>query len=240
MQAVVIAGGKGTRLYPLTKNIPKALIPIEETPILEIIVRQLSHHGFTELVFATNHMHDQIYDYFGDGTKFDVSIDYSKEEIPLGTAGPISLLERLTDDILVINCDIFSDVDFGDFVMYHKSENNTATILSVKKEEKYPYGVIKIIGETFEDIIEKPTLSFKIYGGAAVLNQQVIRELKRGEPKEMPDLLRDLKVKGHKIGIYDFSGMWIDIGNRDSYTRALELANVKSLCFNFGRNGKYG
>ncbi|MBU0460623.1 MAG: NTP transferase domain-containing protein [Nanoarchaeota archaeon] len=223
MKAVVIAGGKGTRLYPLTEGIPKGLVRVGDTPILEIIVHQLCYYGFNDITFATNHHHEQIEEYFEDGRKFDVSISYSKEDRPLGTAGPISLLKNMDEDFLVMNCDILTDLNFEELMNYHRNQQNYATVLSIKREERYPYGVLKINDGQVINVVEKPKLSFDVYGGISIFKPGVVAHFDRERKKDLPDLLRELSQDGERIGAFSFEGIWIDIGNLQNYEKALEI-----------------
>lgn len=223
MKAVVIAGGKGTRLYPLTEELPKGLVRVGDTPILEIIVSQLRYYGFDDITFATNHRHEQVEEYFEDGRNFEVSISYSKEDKPLGTAGPLSLLENVDDDFLVMNCDILTDLNFEELVNYHRNQKNYATVLSVKREERYPYGVLKTTNGQVINVVEKPKLSFDVYGGISIFNPSVVAHLDRGKKKDLPNLLRELNQEGESIGAFSFEGIWVDIGNLQNYEKALEV-----------------
>mgnify|MGYP001577107171 CR=1 FL=1 len=221
MKCVIIAGGKGTRLFPLTKEIPKALVKIGEIPILEIIIKQLSSYDICDITLATNHYHEKVFDYFGHGDRLNVRIKYIKEKMPLGTAGSISLLENIEDDFMVMNCDILTNLNFDNFIGYHLSQGNHATILSVRREEVYPYGTLKIVKGVLDEIIEKPKLSFDIYGGISVFKPSVIKQMKSGERRDLPTLLTDLCKAKHKVSVYNFDGLWIDIGSIESYAKAV-------------------
>src|SRR5271157_3249737 len=134
MQAVILAGGKGTRLQPFTISIPKPLMPIDDLPILEIVLRQLKYYGFTEIIMAVNHLANLIMAFFGDGDKFGLNVHYSLEDTPLGTAGPITLIENLDDNFLVMNGDILTTLDYGDLVDFHLQNGNDITIATHRKQ----------------------------------------------------------------------------------------------------------
>ena len=196
---------------------------VGDTPILEIIVSQLHYYGFDNITFATNHHHEQIKEYFEDGRNFDVSISYSREDKPLGTAGPISLLEDVDDDFFVMNCDILTDLNFKELMNCHKNQRNYATVLSIKREERYPYGVLKVNDGQVTNVVEKPKLSFDVYGGISIFNPNVVAHFDRGKKKDLPDLLRELSQDGERIGAFSFGGIWVDIGNLQNYEKALEI-----------------
>ncbi len=132
-RAIILAGGKGTRLKPYTIVLPKPLVPIGETPILEIIIKQLIRHGFTHITLTVNHMEDIIKAFFGDGSKWNINIDYSLEDKPLSTMGPLKLIDDLPNDFLIMNGDILTDLNFGEFYNNHIENNNIFTISFTKK-----------------------------------------------------------------------------------------------------------
>jgi NDP-sugar pyrophosphorylase family protein len=231
MQAVILAGGKGKRLYPLTAVIPKPLMPINETPILEIVLRQLKNNGFNDVIIAVNYMADLIMAIFGKGEKFGLNITYSVEDKPLGTAGPLSLIENLDDDFLVMNGDLLTTINYADLFDYHKKNNNDATISSYKKEVKIDLGVLKIEDGKFTNYIEKPTYKFDVSMGIYIFNKSTLNYLKKNEQKDMPDLMLNLKQAGKKVGCYQGDYYWLDIGRREDYEQAVEIFEQRKKDF---------
>ena len=142
-RAVILAGGKGTRLRPYTLSLPKPLVPVGDMPVLEIIIRQLKMSGFDHITLAVNHMSEVIKAFFGDGSKWDLEIDYSEETKPLGTMGPLTRIMDLPDDFLVMNGDIISDLHYGNFFEFHKRNKSIFTISSFERDEMVDYGVLE-------------------------------------------------------------------------------------------------
>lgn len=231
MQAVILAGGKGKRLYPLTAVIPKPLMPINETPILEIVLRQLKNNGFNDVIIAVNYMADLIMAIFGKGEKFGLNITYSVEDKPLGTAGPLSLIENLDNDFLVMNGDLLTTINYADLFEYHKKNKNDATISSYKKEVKIDLGVLKIEDGKFTNYIEKPTYKFDVSMGIYIFNKSTLNYLKKNEQKDMPDLMLNLKQAGKKVGCYQGDYYWLDIGRREDYEQAVEIFEQRKKDF---------
>ena len=196
MQAVILAGGKGTRLKPFTTYLPKPLVPLGEMPILEIILRQLKYYGFTDITLAVSHLAEIIMAFFQRGEKLGLNINYSQEDKILGTAGPLSLIENLDENFLVMNGDILSTINFGDFWNYHLTNNADMTIATYKKEVKIDLGVLKIDNEEFQDYIEKPTYHFDVSMGIYVMNQSVLSLIPKNEKLDIPALV----PKGERTG----------------------------------------
>ena len=142
-RAVILAGGRGTRLQPYTIALPKPLVPVGNIPVMEIIIMQLKQYGFTHITLAVNHMSEIIKAFFGDGAKWDIRIDYSEEEEPLGTMGPLRIIDDLPDNFLVMNGDVIADLDFSEFFQFHIDQNSIFTISSYERNEMVDYGVIE-------------------------------------------------------------------------------------------------
>jgi NDP-sugar pyrophosphorylase family protein len=223
MQAVILAGGKGTRLKPFTNAIPKPLVPIGDMPILEVVLRQLKHYGVDEIKLAVNHLARLIEAFFGKGEQFGLKISYSMEDRILGTAGPLRLLEGLDDNFIVMNGDLLTTIDFGDLYRSHVENACDVTIATFDKQVKIDLGVLKLEGDDFVDYIEKPTYYYRVSMGIYVLSKSVLAYIPKDEKFDMPDLVLALKKAGKKIrcyhGVYD----WLDIGRIEDYETAVDL-----------------
>jgi NDP-sugar pyrophosphorylase family protein len=221
IDAVVLVGGRGTRLAPYTADLPKALVPIGGIPVLEILVRRLHHCGVGRVVMAVGHLSSLITAYFGDGGRFDVSIDYSLEDKPLGTAGPLSLVQNLTDPFLVVNGDLLTDLDFRVMIRKHHSSGALATIGLFAREERIELGVIETDGQDrVTGYIEKPTYQYRASMGAYVFGRAVLPHVPANTSFDLPDLVRALiSARAHVAG-YEHKGYWLDIGRPEDYIRA--------------------
>ena len=223
MQAVIMAGGKGTRLAPYTTVFPKPLMPIGEMPILEIVIRQLKKHGFTRIVLAVGHLAGLIEAYFGDGSKWGVKIKYSREEKPLGTAGPLSLIDDLDENFLVMNGDLLTDIDYSDLMGFHMENGALSTICMYTKDVPISLGVLELDREgNIVDYIEKPTLKYKVSMGIYIFNKKILEHIEKGIYLDFPVLIKNLINKGENIRGYNFNGYWMDIGRHEDYSRVLE------------------
>jgi NDP-mannose synthase len=223
MQAVILAGGKGTRLKPFTNAIPKPLVPIGDMPILEVVLRQLRHFGVTNVKIAVNHLARLIEAFFGTGKDFGLEISYSMEESPLGTAGPLGILSDLEEDFLVMNGDLLTTIDYGDLFNFHRRLGSAATIATFAKEVKIDLGVLKMDGDTFVDYIEKPTYRFAVSTGVYVLSRRVLRRIPQGVKFDMPDLILELQRGGEAVRCYTGDYDWLDIGRVEDYETAAGL-----------------
>ena len=223
MQALILAGGEGTRLKPFTNVIPKPLVPIGDLPILEVVLRQLKHHGADRIILAVNKLARLIEAFFGDGSRLGLEIVYSLEDKPLGTAGPIRLVGNLDEDFIVMNGDLLTTIDYTDFFRRHKANRATATIATFQKEVKIDLGVLETKDDSFTNYIEKPTYHFTVSMGIYVLNRRVLRFIDGDRRFDMPDLVLALHNAGEKIVCYSGDYDWLDIGRIDDYERAVQL-----------------
>jgi NDP-sugar pyrophosphorylase family protein len=221
MRAIILAGGKGTRLAPLTEVVPKPLVPIDGKPILEIVIRQLAYYGFSHITLAVGYMSDLIRAYFQDGSKWGVTIDYSCEPSPLGTAGPLTLIKDLNQTFLVMNADILTNLDYRELIHYHQREGGVATIGAFQRQVRIDLGVIIQNGASrVKDYIEKPTTTHLVSMGVYVFEPQVLPMI-QGR-LDFPDLVKLLLGKGLPIHFYPFDGYWLDIGRHEDYQKASE------------------
>lgn len=223
MRAVILAGGKGTRLAPYTTILPKPLMPVGDMPILEIVIRQLAHHGFNELTLAVGHLAELLMAYCGDGSKFEVKIDYSREEQPLGTAGPIALVPNLNETFLVMNGDLLTTIDYSAMLKYHRERGALATIACYQRDVKIDLGVIDVDSENWvANYIEKPTYHYAVSMGIYIFEPAILSHIARNQHLDLPELILNLINEGKKVNVFNFDGYWLDIGRHDDYEQAIE------------------
>jgi|UniRef100_A0A7C3Z8K9 NDP-sugar pyrophosphorylase family protein len=230
MRVIILAGGKGVRLAPLTEVIPKPLVPLGGMPVMEVVIRQLAAQGFRRLTLAVGYLSELIQAYFQDGSRWGVNLDYSFEEEPLGTAGPLSRIPDLTDTFLVMNADILTNLDFRDLAAHHRDMGNIATIGAYECEVKIDLGVIIKNGRgRIRDYLEKPTSTHLVSMGVYVFEPAVLNFIDDSQYLDFPDLVKRLLAAGEPVGYYCFSGYWLDIGRHEDYYRASqEFAEKKS------------
>jgi NDP-sugar pyrophosphorylase family protein len=222
MQAIILAGGVGRRLQPFTAVLPKPLMPIGDVPILEVVVRQLRRHGFDDITMAVGHLAELLMAYFGDGRKLGVTIRYSREEQPLGTAGPLALVDRPAEPFLVMNGDLLTTLDYLDLWRQHRSRGCIATLATSRRDVKVDLGVIETDDERWvTGYIEKPTYHYTISTGIYVFEPAALDYIPSGRRMDLPELVLKLLGSGQRVGAYPFSGMWLDIGRLDDYERAV-------------------
>ncbi|HBF39615.1 MAG TPA: nucleotidyl transferase [Firmicutes bacterium] len=221
-QVFIMAGGKGSRLDPFTKILPKPLIPVGDKPIIEIIMNGFRKYGFNNFIVSLNYKAEIIKLYFLENTN-GFNISYTHEDTPLGTAGALQLAkDRLSETFIVSNCDVIIDVDFDKLLTFHQQNKNFATVVGVVKHMQIPYGVIEMKDNKLHQMTEKPEYDFIINSGVYVLEPQIIDLIPENEPYNMPDLLLKAKENGHKIGVFPVSNKWFDIGQWEEYQSTLE------------------
>lgn len=222
MRAVVLAGGKGTRLAPYTTVLPKPLMPIGEVPILEVVLRQLGHHHFDDVSLAVGYLAELLMAYCGDGSKFGIKLDYSRESQPLGTAGPIALVDRLSDTFLVMNGDLLTTIDYTKMLAQHRASGAITTVATYDKTVKIDLGVLELSKEgRIVDYIEKPTMRYPVSMGIYLFDARVLSFIPKGERLDLPDLVKKLMAAGEKVMAYRHEGYWLDIGRHDDYQEAV-------------------
>jgi NDP-sugar pyrophosphorylase family protein len=221
MKAIVLAGGKGTRLEPYTTILPKPLMPIDDMPILEVLLRQMKRAGIQEVVLTVGHLASLLRAYFGDGSQWGVKITYSHEQKPLGTAGPISQVQDLNKTFLVTNGDVLTTLDLRKLIAHHKKMGGIATIAAHQRNVKIDLGVIEWGGEgEIKGYVEKPTLDYSVSMGVYVFEPRVLEYIPHGEYLDFPDLiLKMIKAREHVFG-YAYNGYWMDLGRQDDYQQA--------------------
>lgn len=224
MQAVILAGGKGARLRPYTTSFPKPLMPIGDLPIIEIVLRQLARAGFDDVLITTGHLAEMIRLFCGDGRKWGLRIEYSHEEEPLGTAGPIALMaDRLDDCFLVMNGDLLTTMSYRRAFEAHRAGGWLASISVHRREVKVDFGVVEQQPPGFLGrYVEKPTLGFDVSMGINVLSRGVLRFMEPGRRLDMPDLVTRIVQAGEKVACYREDCYWLDIGRTDDYQVATD------------------
>ncbi len=224
MRAAILAGGEGKRLRPLTELVPKPLLPVGDRPILQVIIEQLRRDGFYDIHIATGYRAEMIESYFGDGSDFQVNIRYSREERPLGTAGPLRLIEDLGEDpILVINGDILTEASFADIYRLHHNRDPALTVCTVPYSVKIQYGILESNSDGIAGIVEKPELKYDIFAGIAVLSSEAIDCIPHGQPYQMTDVIEDLCNNGSQVLSHPIEEFWLDIGHPEQYEEANNL-----------------
>jgi NDP-sugar pyrophosphorylase family protein len=222
MKAVVLAGGEGTRLAPYTSILPKPLMPLGDMPILEILLYQMKRAGIKDVIITVGHLSKLISTYFGDGDQFGVKIRYSHEEVPLGTSGPLSLIDDLDDTFLVTNGDVLCDMDLCKLVASHKRSGAAASIAMYQREVKIDLGVIELNGlNQVMGYLEKPSYIYPVSMGVYVFEPRVLEYIPYNQYYDFPNLVLDLLENGESVVGYPFDGYWRDLGNSGDYEEAM-------------------
>jgi NDP-sugar pyrophosphorylase family protein len=221
MMAVILAGGKGTRLKPFTTTIPKPLLPLGDMPIVEVVLHQLAASGVRRVFITLGHMAHLFRALLGTGKRFGLDIKYCVEDQPLGTAGSISLVRDLEDDFLVMNGDLLTDLDYGKLIEHHIKTKAWATLAIHRREVNIDYGVIEPTDEDFlGNYIEKPTLPYYVSMGIYILSRRAVDYIPPAEKFDMPQLLLALKSAGRRVACFKTDCYWQDIGRFDDYEQA--------------------
>jgi NDP-mannose synthase len=223
VRAVILAGGKGTRLKPLTAVFPKPLVPLGNKPILEILLRRLASSGLTDVTICTGYLAELIKAVCGDGGKFGLRIEYVGEEQPLGTAGPLSLISNLTDPFIVMNGDLLTTLDFRSMLRFHGRQKADFTVGVFPREVKIDFGVIQFDGRgEFDGYREKPKYNFDVSMGVNVIGLAAMKHVATGKHLDMPDLVLKVHGSGGRVKCYREACRWLDIGRMDDYALAQE------------------
>lgn len=220
-KVIIMAGGKGTRLMPLTKKKPKALIKINGKPVLEHIILNLVKYNFKNLVISINHLGNQIKDYFGFGYDGVINISYIEEKKPLGTVGSLSLVnfKKKKENLILMNCDIYSNIDLKNFLKFHKKNNADITVAAKVDARESDYGVIKTNGKIFKKFEEKLTYYDLINSGIYIINSDCIKYIKKNIKTDIPDFFEECKKNKKKILVYPIYDYWYDIGKISNFKK---------------------
>lgn len=227
-RVIIMAGGKGTRLLPLTKKIPKAMIKIGGKPILEHTILSIIKYNFNNIIISVNHLASHIKNFFGQGYAKITKISYINEKKPLGTAGSLSLIKvKNSENIILMNCDVYSGINLNELLIYHKKNNADVTIAAKVDERISDYGIIKSSGKKFKSFEEKMTYFDLINTGIYVIKGSCIKYLKKNKKIDIPEFFTLLKNKKKNILIYPTYEYWYDIGQRKTYNKAKKHRVIK-------------
>lgn len=225
-RAMVLAGGAGSRLHPLTASLPKPLLPIGECTVIGLIIRRLASAGVDRVTVAVNYLADLIEDYLGSGERFGVPIDYVREQSPLGTAGAIGLIAPWRGPLLVTNSDVLSDLDIENLLLCHCQSGAALTVSSLTQSLQIEAGVLTIDHSCWvTSFVEKPVIEHRVNMGTYVLDPNVGRHIVPHERLEMPDLMLKLLSAGQGVLAFDHKGVWLDIGRPNDLAKAQSQAS---------------
>lgn len=221
MQAVVLAGGKGTRLAPYTNVLPKPLMPIGNMPILEVLLRQMKAAGFEEVTLTVGHLAELLEAFFKDGSRFGMHIRYSIEDTPLGTAGPLAMVGNLAEPFLVCNGDVLTTLNIRDLLKFHREQGGIATIAMHQRQVKVNLGVIQMgNGNEIMGYIEKPSMDYMVSMGIYMFEPKILKYIQPNIYMDFPDLVLKVLAAKEKVYGYPFDGYWQDLGNPEDYEQA--------------------
>jgi NDP-sugar pyrophosphorylase family protein len=236
-KAIILAGGKGSRLGPYTTVLPKPLLPIGDRAILDVVVHQLRSYGFTDLIFAVGYLAHLIEAVFGDGSRHSVSIEYHMEKEPLGTAGALATVEGLDDTFLAMNGDVLTTLDYGYLFDAHRRAGNILTIATHRRVVRTEYGVIHLDGARGETAAvtayeEKPEIPYVVSMGVYVAEPEVLDYVDAGTYLDVPELVLRLLRDRRRVGSFLYEGYWLDIGRHEDYEKAIvEYEQLKNQLF---------
>lgn len=223
-RAIILCGGKGTRLKPYTIALPKPFMPIGDYPIIEVIIRQLKSYGFNRITLAVNHQAEIFKAFFGNGDKWNIKIDYVLEQKPLGTMGPLTLIDDLDESFLVMNGDTLTDLDFGAFFEQHNKSNTIFSISSFKRQQLVDFGVLEKSNENYLiGFKEKPEFNFEVSMGVYMVNKKVVEQIPSNSFFGFDSLMLKLIEKQNTVELIEHKGFWLDIGRPDDYMMAIDV-----------------
>jgi NDP-sugar pyrophosphorylase family protein len=224
-------------MAPYTTVLPKPLMPIGDVPIVEIVVRQLKAAGIDRITMSVGHLAELLRAFFGDGSRLGVQLDYVMEDEPLGTVGPLALIDDLDDSFLLMNGDVLTDLDYRDFVRSHRDAGGVATIATYLRNVYVDFGVIEADSAgLLTGYVEKPTLNYAVSMGIYLLEPRILQHIQKGVRLDFPDLIKLLIARGERVVSYRHRGYWLDIGRPEDHDRAVqEFASRRS---EFLRPGK--
>lgn len=224
MKAVILAGGLGSRLKPFTQVIPKPLLPVGESSVLEIQIMSLAKAGVTEIFIATNYMSDYVQAFLGDGSKYGVRIQFSKETKPLGTCGPVLLLkDHLHEPFILMNGDILTTLDFRKAYDFAVSLDSDFVVVTTEITTPFDFGNVKTQGDYLMEVREKPNLKMEILAGVYIMKPRIFSHIPEQRYYGVDSLIKDMLAANEKIGRYLMKEYWLDIGRIDDYETAQEV-----------------
>ena len=220
---VIMAGGEGKRMMPLTLSTPKPLLYIKDKPILHKIIDSLSAHGFSNIIISVRYKADDIKNYFQDGKKFNVNINYIEEKDPLGTAGSLSLLDTKHEGpLIVMNGDLMTSINYEELMNFHQKSNKSITLCTVNYDILIPFGTIKLNDLELMEVEEKPIKSYLINAGIYVIEKNVLSKMERGKAIDMTSLI-DKYIEEKSVSVFPLHEHWLDIGNPENLKKAQEI-----------------
>ena len=221
-EVILMAGGRGERLMPLTREKPKPMIEVGKKPMLEILLENFLSNGFSKFRISVNYLGDSIEEYFGDGSKWGASISYISEDKPLGTAGALSLMQQQPQlPFIIMNCDVLTKVDFELLLEHHNGTNSLATMCVTQQDVAVPFGVVEHDNFTLEKVIEKPIYTYLINAGIYVLSPEVLSLVEHDTFLDMPTLVERVQKEMGQATLFPLREYWLDVGTH----RSLEQAN---------------
>ena len=226
LKAIILAGGKGTRLRPFTASFPKPLVPLGDTPVVEVLIRRLIEFGITDVTMTLGHLAELMRAYFMQREELTskLNLQFIIEQTPTGTAGSVSLVEDLNDTFLVMNGDLLTDLNFHDLVNFHRSKDAVLTIATRKREVKIDLGVLEYNQDNeITAYHEKPTRTYDVSMGVYVYEPEALKFIEPGQRLDLPDLVLKLIAVGKRVCSFSTECQWLDIGRPDDYARAQEL-----------------
>lgn len=232
MEAVVLAGGQGTRLLPHTSDLPKALVPVAGQPVVKILLGRLKSSGINKIRMAVNHRAEQIISALGDGSEMGLNIEYSVENKPLSTVGPLKLLSDLPEQFIVVNADIITDLDFQKLYDFHLENDANLTVATYRRTEVVDYGVLECdVDGRVSTFQEKPSYHFSVSMGIYVFSRSLLAQIPEGEKYGFDNLMKDLLSRGENVATYSYDGYWMDVGRPSDYEQAQkDLEEKPGLC----------
>jgi NDP-sugar pyrophosphorylase family protein len=226
LATIILAGGKGVRLQPFTINFPKPLVPLGDTPIIEVLIRRLVEFGLTDVTLTLGHLAGLIKAYFLNHHELSrlLTLRFVEEEQPTGTAGSLAIVPGIADTFLAMNADLLTDLDFDELVSFHRDAKATLTIAAHRRTVKLDFGVIKIgVDHRVLDYLEKPQYQHDVSMGIYVYEPSVLRFIERGKYLDFPELVMKLVNAGEKVCAWPYEGLWLDIGRPSDYAKAQQL-----------------
>ena len=218
---LIMAGGLGTRLAPLTRDCPKPLLTVGSKAILETILESFVSYGFRRFFISVHFKAEMIKAHFGDGKRWGVQIEYLEEREPLGTAGALGSLPEAPDETLILmNGDILTKMNFAHLLEFHEEHQAAATMCVRKYDFQVPYGTIELEGHRLRRMVEKPTYTFYVNAGIYAFSPETVKRVKAGERKDVPQLLEETQAAGEEVIVYPIHEYWLDIGRMDDFVRA--------------------
>ena len=233
MRVIILAGGKGKRLYPYTTVLPKPLMPVGDVPILDIVLKQLASYGFKNVTLAVGYLSDLIKTYVGTGKKYGLKVDYSFEENPLGTIGPLTLVRDIKSTFLVMNGDLLTGIDLYSMLMHHRKSQSLATLAVKQRKVMVDYGVVNFDRNSrLFSYQEKPVLKYHVGTGICYFEPEVLKMIPRHRKFDFPDLVEIFIKRRLRMNIYETDSYWRDIGRWEDYLAAQkEFSKLKRRLF---------